>query len=45
MQTNRSQGLFLFFARKYVYFWENVREKTFGNVGTAVNSFSHITNR
>lgn len=45
MQTNRTQDLLLFFARKYAYFWENVQEKTFGSVGTAVNSFSHITNR
>jgi hypothetical protein len=43
-QTKRSQGLLLFFTRKFVYFWENVQEKTFGNVGTAVPSFSHLTN-
>jgi len=45
MQTNCSQGLLLFFARKYVYFGENIQEKTFGNIGKAENLFSHITNR
>ena len=42
MQIDRSQGLLCFSLGKTCIFGKMFKKK-FGNVGTAVNSFSHLT--